>query len=313
MILRVIRYAYGRGRTASRGQTMVEFAFVFPLVLAMIVAMITGAFLFFQNQALNNATRAAARWASIESAPSAGACETGNPTDSAGKKQTAVTKAQQGAGLVPVNPAQLCPANGSTTEMTQGGYYLNKANIVLDASPSLLQPECVTVSIVYQPPSLPGPWGTIVMRAQSSAPTFAAKSTSTCPDPTWADGRTIITSTVTSTSALPATTTMAASSTATTTRLSTVTNSTVFGTTITNTVNGTKRRTTSTLTQYSTSTNTSAGTVTSPYTTTVTNSSLSTGTVTSRRTTTTVVQTATTTSNSTTGSDCQHNPSGCSP
>jgi Flp pilus assembly protein TadG len=176
-----------RSSRSKRGQTAVEFALVFPLVLVFIVGTISGAYLYFQNEAMTNGARAASRWATIEGSLNVTSthCESGSP-------DSIVGQVQKNAKFLPVNPGKLCakvisagpPAVYSTTELVQVPYVASQANIVVDASPNLTNPECITVNITYTPPTLPGPFPTIVMQAHSSAPTLAATTSSTCPAPT---------------------------------------------------------------------------------------------------------------------------------
>jgi hypothetical protein len=61
---------YARGRAAARGQALVEFALVAPLLFLMLFGIITfGTWVFYQQQ-LTNAAREAARYAAIHSATS---------------------------------------------------------------------------------------------------------------------------------------------------------------------------------------------------------------------------------------------------
>ena len=157
---------------------------MFPLVLVFIFGTITGAYLYFQNEAMNNGTRAASRWATIEGSLNTGSnhCESGSPG-------TIVAQVSKTANIVPVNPGQLCakvipgsPPGFSTTELVQS-YNANQANIVVDVWPNLTNPECITVNVTYTTPAL-GPFPTLVMQAHSSAPTPIATPSSTCPAPT---------------------------------------------------------------------------------------------------------------------------------
>jgi Flp pilus assembly protein TadG len=175
-----------RRHGSDRGQTAVEFALIFPLVLAFVVGIISGSYLYFQNEAMNNASRAASRWATIEGSLNVTSthCESGSP-------DSIVGQVQKTANIVPVNPNLLCakvvsPGVYSTTELVQVPYGASQANIVVDASPNLTNPECITVNITYTPPTLPGPFPTIIMQAHSSAPTSIATGASSCPPPTQA-------------------------------------------------------------------------------------------------------------------------------
>lgn len=160
---------------------------MFPLALAFIVGTMCGAYLYFQNEAMNNGARAASRWATIEGSLNVGAthCESGSPDSIVGQVQ------KNAKTFLPINPGQLCakvvsagpPVVYSTTELVQLPYVANQANIVVDASPSLTSPECITVNLTYTSPAF-GPFPAIVMQAHSSAPTLSATTASNCPAPT---------------------------------------------------------------------------------------------------------------------------------
>jgi hypothetical protein len=67
-----------RARRRSRGQAMVEFALVFPMVITLCLGLISGSWLFWQGSALSDGAKGGVRAASIMSAPSTG---TGAPLD----------------------------------------------------------------------------------------------------------------------------------------------------------------------------------------------------------------------------------------
>jgi Flp pilus assembly protein TadG len=167
---------------SERGQTAVEFALVLPLVLLFLTGIISGAFLYFQYDAMTNTSRAASRWATIEGSLNVTSthCESGSP-------DSIVGQVRKNSASLPVNSGQLCaklisPGVYSTTQLVQP-YIANQANIVVDASPNLTNPECITVNITYTPPTL-RPFPTLVMQAHSSTPTLIATTASTCPAPT---------------------------------------------------------------------------------------------------------------------------------
>ena len=165
------------GRCDPKGQGMVEFALILPLALLLITGVLTGAYLQFQQQAINNAARAASRWASIETSLDSTNCESRVP-------DSIVHKVAAAANIVTVNSNALCARGGtSTRELVQAGSpsTAGVADIDVLASPDLTAPECVTVKITYVAPRLPGPWGPIIMRSESTTPTSRFTSGSTCP------------------------------------------------------------------------------------------------------------------------------------
>jgi Flp pilus assembly protein TadG len=160
---------------------MVEFAIILPLVLLFLLGVIAGSFLFFQNDAVGNGARAGARMATIENNLYKGTgpiCEEGIP----GSILNAVKAA---ANILPLNAGPLCapPAGGgySTTRLQQTSIDKTKAYVIVDATPSLASPACVTVTVIYTPPKLPGPFAAnITMVGHSGAPVGAGASAS-CP------------------------------------------------------------------------------------------------------------------------------------
>src|ERR1700676_4898677 len=55
-----------RRRRDSRGQSMVEFALVFPIAIVLCLGIISGSYLFFQSSTLSDGARAGARMATLE-------------------------------------------------------------------------------------------------------------------------------------------------------------------------------------------------------------------------------------------------------
>jgi Flp pilus assembly protein TadG len=156
---------------------MVEFAIVFPVALLVILGIIVGSFLFFQSEAVTNGARGGSRWATVESslyvASGGNFCESGNP-------DTIVNAVKKSANVVPVNTAQLCTVGGSTTELVQTPNDPSKANIVVDATPSLAAPTCVTITVTYVASPLSVPFlKKVTLRGYSSSPIAASSSSTT--------------------------------------------------------------------------------------------------------------------------------------
>jgi hypothetical protein len=163
---------------------MVEFALIFPIAVIVLFGAITGSYLFFQSEAVNNGARGGSRWATIKSENSPGYLFTnigaGVSCESNVNSTTVVTEVRKAANIVPLNTGRLCNTGGSTTELRQP-IDNTKAYIVLDALPSLAAPQCITVSVVYAAPSLGPPFPkSITLEGHSGAPVGANGST-TCP------------------------------------------------------------------------------------------------------------------------------------
>jgi Flp pilus assembly protein TadG len=163
--------ARNRSHSRSRGQSMVEFAFVFPIAILIILAILVGAWVFFQSEAVNNGARGGARMAGVEG--NLYSSSTSTYTCEAGKPDTIVNAVKKSLNIVPLNMAPLCAY--STTELQQYPVDPTKANIVVDAWPSLIAPQCVTVTVTYKskPMAVPLP-STLTLQGHSSIPVGAA-------------------------------------------------------------------------------------------------------------------------------------------
>jgi Flp pilus assembly protein TadG len=164
---------------------MVEFAIVFPVALIVIIGTIAGSFLFFQSEAVTNGARCGARWATIETslyvASGPNFCESGNP-------DTIINAVKKSANILNVNTTALCTVGGSTTELQQTNDP-TKANIVVDAIPSLASPTCITVTVTYKANPLSLPFRTqITLRGYSSAPVPSSSSSTTTTTTTTSTG-----------------------------------------------------------------------------------------------------------------------------
>jgi hypothetical protein len=137
-----------RGRAA--GQSLVEFAIVCPIALTVVFGILSGCWLFFQNEAVSDGARGGARTASIASSlyaetpvGSGTFCESGNP----GTVAAAVARA---APQLPVDAALLCAPAGNRTHLQNlSGTPSGRASVTVDATPSLAAPTAVTVTVSY--------------------------------------------------------------------------------------------------------------------------------------------------------------------
>jgi TadE-like protein len=157
-------------RHASRGQGLVEFAFVAPIALVVITGIFVSCFLFFQNSAVTDGATAGSRMASIETSlvtvvPGVGICESNVPISI----EAAVAQA---APQLNVNPARLCET--SATHLSQGTVVTNEANITVDATPNLAGPTAVTVTVSFSGKGIAPPLtATYSMNATSTVPVLA--------------------------------------------------------------------------------------------------------------------------------------------
>ncbi len=136
-------------RRAAAGQSLVEFAIVCPIALVVVFGILSGSWLFFQNEAVSDGARGGARAASVASSlykqdllNPLKFCESGAP----GTIAAAVSHA---APQLSVNPALLC-TTGSTTHLQDLGVPpAGTATVTVDATPSLAAPTAVTVTVSY--------------------------------------------------------------------------------------------------------------------------------------------------------------------
>ena len=133
-----------RGKAA--GQSLVEFAIVCPIALVVVFGILSGCWLFFQNEAVSDGARTASIASSLYAETPVGSgrfCESGAP----GTVAAAVASA---APQMPVDPALLCAPAGNRTHLQNlGGTPAGKASITVDATPSLAVPTAVTVTVSY--------------------------------------------------------------------------------------------------------------------------------------------------------------------
>jgi Flp pilus assembly protein TadG len=150
------------------GATLIEFALVAPLVFILVFGLISGCYLTFQDSSLHDGATAGSRMASIETSlvtPDGGQyCESGLPNS--------IEKAVSGAApLVPVNPAPLCAASQTTTELTQTSDVPGDANITVTCNPTCAAPTSTEVSLSFAAKGIVSPFGlTYTMSAVSQDP-----------------------------------------------------------------------------------------------------------------------------------------------
>jgi Flp pilus assembly protein TadG len=153
-----------RRRRSMGGQGLVEFAIVCPIAILIVLAILSGSWLFFQNEAVVDGSRGGARAASIEGpAPGTSSpglysdptnsgtfCETGYPT-------TIAFAVAHAAPQLAVNPSILCASVGSQTHMVEKTAAPGKASITVDATPTLAAPASVTVTVSFSAQGLAPP------------------------------------------------------------------------------------------------------------------------------------------------------------
>ena len=138
------------------GQSMVEFALVAPIAIALLTATLSAAWLFFQSSALADGARGGARMSSIQTSLATKnafgvLCESAAP-------QSIAAAVAHDAVQLSVNPSQLCAAPGSTTRLIQPNDP-NRVNIQVDALPDLANPKTVTVTLTFNAHGIAPPLG----------------------------------------------------------------------------------------------------------------------------------------------------------
>jgi Flp pilus assembly protein TadG len=166
-------------RGGQIGQGIVEFALTLPIFLFLLMGLINGTWLVFQQQSVINAARSAAREAAIlhpvfKPGTATGCTSTfGEPSASQATPAVPVeTAAQQGSVIVPINNSQLCATAVTSTTMTNSATQANKATVTVSASPTLASPYTVTATVTYVAHPLTPIW-------PSSSVTITSTSTET--------------------------------------------------------------------------------------------------------------------------------------
>jgi Flp pilus assembly protein TadG len=144
-----------RRRRSMSGQSLVEFAIVCPIAILIVLAILSGSWLFFQNEAVVDGSRGGARGASVESNlyvddGTGTFCESSAPT-------TIAFAVAHAAPQLAVNPSILCTSGGSTTHLQAKTAAPGKASITVDATPSLAAPTSVTVTVSFSAQGLAPP------------------------------------------------------------------------------------------------------------------------------------------------------------
>lgn len=147
------------------GQALVEFGLMLPVILALVAALMGGAWLMFTYEAVANGASSGARAAIVETSliGGAGDCESGLPVPI----QAAV---QHGANIVAVNPAPLCQSGTDPTELVQSPQEAGAANVALWCVPGLAPGQCqtITVTVTYAF-YLPPPFSTAHIRIAATS------------------------------------------------------------------------------------------------------------------------------------------------
>ncbi|HEX3605419.1 MAG TPA: TadE/TadG family type IV pilus assembly protein [Candidatus Dormibacteraeota bacterium] len=142
-------------RRRGRGQSLVEFAIVCPIALVVVLGILSGSWLFFQNEAVADGARGGSRAAAIatslyqQTGGTGPFCESGSPG-------TVAAAVQRAAPQLPVNQGTLCAPTGNTTHLQQTAA-AGKASVTVDATPSLAAPTAVTVTVAYSAQGLAPP------------------------------------------------------------------------------------------------------------------------------------------------------------
>ncbi|HZT97316.1 MAG TPA: TadE family protein [Chloroflexota bacterium] len=151
---RVPKHSVLRG--GSKGQGVVEFALVFPIFIMLLFGLFNGAWLFFQQESINNAARSAAREAAILNplfeAGGAGGCSStyGEPSVAQASPAMPIERAaQQGSALVPINTSILCAAGGTSATMTSSTSQAGTATVTVTASPILDSANTVSATVTF--------------------------------------------------------------------------------------------------------------------------------------------------------------------
>jgi Flp pilus assembly protein TadG len=148
----------GRRRRSAGGQSLVEFAIVCPVAILLVLAILSGSWLFFQNEAVIDGSRGGSRAASIASSLYA-ETPTGSGVFCESTKPTTIAYAvSHAAPQLPVDQAVLCAPAGNKTHLQDlAGAPAGKASITVDATPSLAAPTSVTVTVNYSAQGLAPP------------------------------------------------------------------------------------------------------------------------------------------------------------
>ena len=158
-------------RRAETGSTLVEFAFVVPVVFMLIFGIIAGCYLAYQDSALHDGASAGARMASIEtslvSLQNNLYCESDHPVSI--EKSVA-----QASPLLTVNPAPLCATSATATQLTQSPTVNGDVNITVTCGGTCASPTTTAVTLAFSAKGLVAPFGlTYHLTATSQVPVLS--------------------------------------------------------------------------------------------------------------------------------------------
>ena len=162
---------HGLHRRAETGATLVEFAFVVPVVFMLIFGIIAGCYLAYQDSALHDGVSAGSRMASIETSLVSPAgdlyCESGRPVP--------IEKAvSQASPLLAVNPAPLCATSATATQLTQSPTVNGDVNITVTCGGTCASPTTTAVTLAFSTKGLVAPFGlTYNLTATSQVPVLS--------------------------------------------------------------------------------------------------------------------------------------------
>ncbi|HUY23467.1 MAG TPA: TadE/TadG family type IV pilus assembly protein [Acidimicrobiales bacterium] len=179
--MRLHRHIRARRRDEG-GATLVEFALVAPIAFMLILGIIAGCYLAYQNSALHDGATAGARAASIETSlvalgPTNAAwavgsttgmyCESGLPLP--------IERAVAGnAPLLKVNPAPLCATSSTATQLTQSPAIVGDVNITVTCGGTCAAPTSTAVALAFSTKGIAEPLGiTYSMSANSQVPVLS--------------------------------------------------------------------------------------------------------------------------------------------
>ena len=163
-------------RTRERGQNIVEMSIALPIFLLVLFGVINGAWLMFQQQSVINASRAAAREASVlnpvfEIGSGTSCASTyGEPSTATASPAVQIENAAANVSTnVPINTSDICASSAGATSMTSVTAQSGKATITVTGSPNLATATTVSVTVSYAAKPLGPFWPAASMTISSTS------------------------------------------------------------------------------------------------------------------------------------------------